>query len=646
MSLFAGYAGTPSSSAYLEMWQDIQLNHIDWETWEYPPAGYKDLDELMQSLDTSLTDQEKQETAAKILMPVENRLRLMLGLAEASETADLWCLEVQNSEDVPEETEKSKETDETSMSESETEEASMPESDQPEDKIVSLAQRIGVTVLSIVEDAGSTAGIVCSMLAHRLKDKYQLSVLILLAPWPAAFVLTGFRGCFEGLKAWINLMITQWNKVHEDSIALLSGNIVQHDLWASTVVIALLCGEVTYFLITLRKYGFCALYCILWVMVQLFSSAFSPAACIGLFVPVVAVYISNQRTEMTHRGLLWVAGLTAVLVICAVAVPQEDMLSMAKAKSALKLSLSNMRYGQPTLPEGHVDEADQLKANENEMFTVTSEQKKNLYFKGYSGGRYIDGCWKPLSNADYSGEYSGMLKWLAKLNFHPLTQAAEYYALSDAEQEDIPETNELQMNVAGAYRYPVYAPASLYQAKGRHAKYKKDAEMISKGIVGARHYTLDEISNAKPSELMIAQNWVSDPQNEAQEQYVQAEAVYREFVYDHYLTVDADLAETVQHIFWDDYDETNDGIYSAVCQIRNKLEGTVFYTYEPKKPPQGEDPILWFLTQSHEGNAVLYASAAVEALRTHGVPARYAEGYYVSDTDFQKSEDGSVAVTG
>ena len=66
-----------------------------------------------------------------------------------------------------------------------------------------------------------------------------------------------------------------------------------------------------------------------------------------------------------------------------------------------------------------------------------------------------------------------MLKWLAKLNFHPLTQATEYYALSDAEQEDIPETNELQMNVAGAYRYPVYAPASLYQAKGRHAKYKK-----------------------------------------------------------------------------------------------------------------------------------------------------------------------------
>lgn len=59
--IFAGYAGAPSSSAYLEMWQDIQLNHIDWETWEYPPAGYKDLDELEQSLDTSLTDQENRK---------------------------------------------------------------------------------------------------------------------------------------------------------------------------------------------------------------------------------------------------------------------------------------------------------------------------------------------------------------------------------------------------------------------------------------------------------------------------------------------------------------------------------------------------------------------------------------------------------
>ena len=441
-------------------------------------------------------------------------------------------------------------------------------------------------------------------------------------------------------------MITRWNTAHEGGIALLSGNTSQHDLWASTVAAALLCGEITCLMIMLRKYWLCALYCIIWIFIQLFSGSFSPFACIALFVPAVAVYISNKRQKLTHRGALWLTGLTAVLVVCAVAVPQEDMMSMAKAKSALEISIRNIRYGQPKLPEGRVDEAARLKSDDSAMLTVTSEQEKTLYLKGYSGGRYEEGRWKPLSNAAYGGEYAGMLRWLAKLNFHPATQAAEYYNLSNPAQEDIPEANQLQVNVEEAYRYPVYAPASLEQVQGRHAKQKNDTGMISKGIVGAKHYAMEELSSSKPSELMIAQDWVTSPENEEQEQYIQAEAVYREFVYNNYLTVDSDLEEIVQQIFWDDYDETNDGIYSAVCQIRSKLEGTVFYTFEPETPPEGEDPILWFLTQSHEGNAVLYASAAVEALRVHGIPARYAEGYYVADMDFRDSENGSVTVTG
>lgn len=489
-------------------------------------------------------------------------------------------------------------------------------------------------------------GIGCAMLARRLKDKYRFSVGILLIPWPFVLIITGFHGYFAGFKAWINMVITQWNKVHDDGIALLSGNAVQHDLVASIMVIALLCGEITFLIIALRKYWLCTLYCIIWVLVQLFSGAFSPFACIGLFVPVIAVYISNQRLKLTHRGILWLAGVTAVLAVCAVFVPQTDMQSMAKIKSSLEISIRNMRYGHPTLPEGRVDAAAKLKENEDEMFTVTSEQAKNLYLKGYSGGRYENGRWKPLSNAAYGGEYAGMLRWLAKQDFNPLTQAADYYSLSDAKQEDIPEVNQLEIRVAEAYRYPIYVPESLYQVQGRHAKNKQDAEMVSKGIVGAKHYTLEEISNAKPSELMIAQDWVSSPENEEQEAYVQAEAVYREFVYNNYLTIDADMEKVMQQLFWDDYDETNDGIYSAVCQIRKILEGLVSYSAEPKSAPEGEDPILWFLTQSHEGNAVQYASVAVEALRTHGIPARYAEGYYVADSALSDSDSGTVTVTG
>lgn len=36
----------------------------------------------------------------------------------------------------------------------------------------------------------------------------------------------------------------------------------------------------------------------------------------------------------------------------------------------------------------------------------------------------------------------------------------------------------------------------------------------------------------------------------------------------------------------------------------------------------------------------------MEALRAHGIPARYAEGYYISEQALADSEDGNVSVLG
>ena len=43
---------------------------------------------------------------------------------------------------------------------------------------------------------------------------------------------------------------------------------------------------------------------------------------------------------------------------------------------------------------------------------------------------------------------------------------------------------------------------------------------------------------------------------------------------------------------------------------------------------------------------MLYAATAVEALRAHGIPARYAEGYYISEQALADSADGTVSVLG
>ena len=106
------------------------------------------------------------------------------------------------------------------------------------------------------------------------------------------------------------------------------------------------------------------------------------------------------------------------------------------------------------------------------------------------------------------------------------------------------------------------------------------------------------------------------------------------------------MKELIQQYFWEDYESESDGIYSALSQIREKLKAGVRYTKTPGKIPESEDPVRWFLTESREGNSMLYASAAVEAFRVHGIPARYVEGYYVPFTSVASSEKGEVTLTG
>lgn len=106
------------------------------------------------------------------------------------------------------------------------------------------------------------------------------------------------------------------------------------------------------------------------------------------------------------------------------------------------------------------------------------------------------------------------------------------------------------------------------------------------------------------------------------------------------------MSELMQEWFWDDYETESDGIYSAVSYVRQKLTDGVSYTVSPQAAPQGENPVRWFLMEGKEGNAVQYATAAVEAFRSHGIPARYVEGYFVPASLLVNSQNGQVDVTG
>ncbi|TMF00279.1 MAG: transglutaminase domain-containing protein [Chloroflexi bacterium] len=67
----------------------------------------------------------------------------------------------------------------------------------------------------------------------------------------------------------------------------------------------------------------------------------------------------------------------------------------------------------------------------------------------------------------------------------------------------------------------------------------------------------------------------------------------------------------------------------AYLRDRNRFT----YTLTPKQPPDGTDPMLYFLNSSHEGYCQYFAMAMGEMLRSLGIPTRLVNGYGAGSYD-------------
>lgn len=498
------------------------------------------------------------------------------------------------------------------------------------------------TVMGAVLSA--MGGTLCLVLANPLEKKFRAAGFLRLFPWIVLVFLTTPASIGRGMSAWINGIIDGWNRMHDGGIPLLSYSASVDDVRAFTFFMSLFMAQFLWWAVL--KYHILMVngFCLFWVLVPLMAGNFRSLACGILLAGMLGLAMTGRRKGLWRIRFIWTSVITVALILCAVAAPKGDLQAVRDLRERISEQIYIFRYGENMLPEGNLYLAGELQQGQGEMLQVHSEQSKALYLKNYSGGNYEDGCFVPLSDAYYGGEYAGMLHWLSDKGFDPMSQVATYYELG--KEENRPEINELRIHVTEAGRSRLYTPASLEKITNGRSREKQDQWLESRGFRGIREYTMLEVSGSRPGELTIPDDWISAPQNDAQEEYCEAEAVYRDFVYDTDTKIDSRMYDLMQQWFWEDYTSESDGIYSAITQIRNKLRNRTSYTMNPEKAPAEEDPIFYFLTQSKEGNAMLYAATAVEALRAHGIPARYAEGYYISEQALADSENGTVSVLG
>ncbi len=490
----------------------------------------------------------------------------------------------------------------------------------------------------IVAIAAFTAYALCT--AASFVERKWIKWLLHLIPWAVMLPLAAVW--MNGLRLWLNCIISIWNEIHRDGLSLFQTDETTQSAAAISALAAIAVAQIIWWITERRSLIACGAFAFVLMLLQLLTDSFLPLAW-GLWLAAfIGLWMSMSQRELPLQSLRMWGTCTVVLLVVAFLGTSGEITDITGLRENTQQAVHELRYGQDTLPEGDLSDAAELNKGDKELLKVRTEQRKTIYLRAFEGAEYEDGVWQPLPGASYGGTYSGMLKWLSKQGFSPLTQSARYYSLCD--QETAPESNTIDIDVTGGSRYYLYVPASAESVSASY-KAKRDACMSPRGLFGARSYTVKERSSTRPSELTVWADWVAEPETDAQKAYAESAGMYRSFVYNSYTATDSSMKKLMDDVFWNDYTTENEGVYSAVQRIRTVLNERTTYTREPSPAPEGEDAIKDFLTGSRRGNSVLYASAAVEALRARGIPARYVEGYYIPQNAQADKEDGMISLS-
>lgn len=259
------------------------------------------------------------------------------------------------------------------------------------------------------------------------------------------------------------------------------------------------------------------------------------------------------------------------------------------------------------------------------VLRVTSDYEGRLYLRGTSLAVYEDGVWRPLPEGAYE-EYSAKDSPMPVPLYFP-AQAAGERQVYTATVDNI-----------GAVGACVYAPYHLtppeQDAEESGILPVEDAYLARKQGQWSHTMSFVEISRYGnlDSLLLNAESW----HDEAMVQYDQ-------FVRAHYLDVPEELRPELERLleegWWagligrpfmsspDLSPETPQDFLTYAQQVARLLDEWCAYDQSVSAAPEGEDPVLYFLTRYRRGYCMHYASSAVLLLRTLGIPARYVSGF-------------------
>lgn len=447
-----------------------------------------------------------------------------------------------------------------------------------------------------------------------------------------------------------------------------------------------LASLMTWVLMSVRKSAFTlfiAMFFAFWTIFNQSSSilAFCMIVVGGVAFAALQTISTRQSTSFIRdasRGFAAIiptllAALMLVVAVFALMLGMRgDWSGSLTIRSDVIESIDGYRFGSDTLGEGDFSKSVYMNNTADRDAPVrlrieysSPDDVSRSYFRGFIGSEYSGFSFEQPAFTNYIGDWNGLFTWADNLGFDPVAQNAAYLELNDSSIGSHAPVRDLTITNVDANRQYSYAPYLV--ESDEDASQLLDIYLLPNGFFGSDVAHVSEIASDIPDESFIPAAWVNAPPasapstearasadmgipaSTAQEMgdFIQAERAYRSFVYEHYLDI-SDAERDVVSSFFEtaNASEGEEDLYTKATRIRSYLESKCIYTDAPSSYDfalQG-DFVNWFLNSQKRGNSAAFAAAAVLAFRECGVPARYAEGYMITDADAANLQAAGQAV--
>ena len=338
-----------------------------------------------------------------------------------------------------------------------------------------------------------------------------------------------------------------------------------------------------------------------------------------LVVSVLILMYSGWRKKGSAAPVVmsWAVGgvIACVLIAIALMPGMQNWSNLIRENVHERIHEERYETKYTTLPEGDFSDYEKKEQKARQALVVTMENPQQMYLRGFTGAVFTGDTWEPLDTQALA-KNKDLLYWLNLNAFNQNAQfdaAAGYAGLSQ---------NTVTVQNIGACSYYRYVPFSL--GKGTLTQ---PENLNTDGVYGdgERSYVYT-VTAGTADEIMQVLTHLQTSDDPAVLQYRKAESGYRQFVQHYYLQVPAEVKDILQ----EQWDEIAARYGSANNLTQQQAQECTLIFLSRCFPEEGTPEDMELPLQMAEGTTFQYATVAAMTLRYFGIPARYAEGYVIS----------------